>query len=208
MFSVMVVYIGMSVSDISLPKSQPQPVQSIHLVITALTRSDISVWEEIMCWNLPLSSNFWIQLRLPLCCAPANTQRLWGWLSGTKLQCSYRESKPSHSGMSHSWLSNGGNRTFKGKAFISSVHNETWNKTYALCTYKCSSKDKKKKYFILPKLMVCECEKLPLGLAPPIISIVPFPSSSEGINVHVWPTLTPGALPLGIKEYLSIAKKS
>lgn len=55
--------------------------------------------------------------------------------------------------------------------------------------------------------MVCECEKLPLGLAPPTISIVPFPSSLEGINVHVWPTLTPGALPLGIKEYLSTAKK-
>lgn len=70
-----------------------------------------------------------------------------------------------------------------------------------------AAKITKKKYFILPKLMVCECEKLPLGLAPPTMSIVPFPSSSEGINVHVWPTVTPGALPLGIREYLSIAKK-
>lgn len=59
----------------------------------------------------------------------------------------------------------------------------------------------------LPKLMVCECVKLPLGLAPPTIIIVPFPSSTDGINVQVWPTLTPGALPLGINEYLLKTKR-
>lgn len=59
--------------------------------------------------------------------------------------------------------------------------------------------------FVLPKLMVCECEKLPLGLAPPTIRIRPLPPSSDGINEQVWPTLTPGALPLGIREYLSIS---
>lgn len=61
--------------------------------------------------------------------------------------------------------------------------------------------------FFLPKSMVWECEKLPPGLAPPTIRILPFPSSPDGINVQVWPTLTPGALPLGIKEYLLTAKQ-
>lgn len=59
---------------------------------------------------------------------------------------------------------------------------------------------------ILPKVIACDCEKLPLGLAPPTIRILPFPPSSDGINVQVWPTLTPGALPLGIKEYLLKSK--
>ena len=55
---------------------------------------------------------------------------------------------------------------------------------------------------VLPKSMAWDSEKLPLGLAPPTITILPFLSSSDGINMQVWPTLTPGALPLGIKEYL------
>ena len=103
-------------------------VQSIHLVITrqhslmhgwkpsgTVTWIDSSSkFETLPSTNinqgdlnsdLPVSCKFWMQLRLPLCCAPPNTHRLWGQLSGTKLQCSYRESKPSHSGMSHSWLS-------------------------------------------------------------------------------------------------------
>lgn len=62
-------------------------------------------------------------------------------------------------------------------------------------------------FFFLPRFMICECEKLPLGLAPPTIRILPFPPSSDGINVQVWPTLTPGALPLGIKEYLLTTKQ-
>lgn len=64
-----------------------------------------------------------------------------------------------------------------------------------------------KAFIYLPKLMVCICKKLPLGFAPPTICILPLPSSTDGINVQVWPTLTPGALPLGIKEYLLIRRR-
>lgn len=62
-------------------------------------------------------------------------------------------------------------------------------------------------FFFLPKLMVSEWEKLPLGFAPPTIRILPFPPSLDGINVQVWPTLTPGALPLGMNEYLLTGKQ-
>lgn len=78
-----------------------------------------------------------------------------------------------------------------------------WNKSYSGWLLQ------NPKYLLtfLPKLMAYKCEKLPLGLAPPTISILSFPSSPDGINVQVWPTLTPGALPLGIKEYLLTAKQ-
>lgn len=39
--------------------------------------------------------------------------------------------------------------------------------------------------FFLPKLIILESEKLPLGLAPPTIRILPFPPSPEGINTQV-----------------------
>lgn len=38
------------------------------------TRTNYSCTSE-MCQNLPVSCNFWTQLRLPLCCAPPNTHR-------------------------------------------------------------------------------------------------------------------------------------
>lgn len=69
--------------------------------------------------DLPDSCIFWIQLRLPVCCAPPNTHRLCGQLSVTKLQCSYRASKPSHSGMSHSCLSGGVRKDKNTKILIS-----------------------------------------------------------------------------------------
>lgn len=75
--------------------------------LSAMLLMKIAVYFRNFNLDLPVSCRFWIQLRLPLCCAPPNTHRLWEQLSGTKLQCSYRESKPSHSGMSHSWLSGG-----------------------------------------------------------------------------------------------------
>lgn len=62
-------------------------------------------------------------------------------------------------------------------------------------------------WHFVPRFMICEWEKLPLGLAPPTMRMLPFPPSSDGINVQVWPTLTPGALPLGIKEYLLTTKQ-
>ena len=62
-------------------------------------------------------------------------------------------------------------------------------------------------HMFVPKFMAWDSEKLPLGLAPPTITILPFLSSSDGIKVQVWPTLTPGALPLGIKEYLWAEKQ-
>lgn len=62
-------------------------------------------------------------------------------------------------------------------------------------------------WHFLPRFIMYECEKLPLGLAPPTIKILPFPPSSDGMKVQVWPTLTPGAAPPGIKEYLLIRKQ-
>ena len=50
----------------------------------------------------PVSWRLWMQLRLPWGCAPPNTHTLCGKVSGTKVQCSYLASRPSHSGMSHS----------------------------------------------------------------------------------------------------------
>lgn len=84
-------------------------VQLVHMVITQQPPKLLSTMllkkitgNEVI---LPVSCIFWIQLRLPVCCAPPNTHKLCGQLPGAKLQCSYRASKPSHSGMSHSCLS-------------------------------------------------------------------------------------------------------
>ncbi len=40
-------------------------------------------------------------------------------------------------------------------------------------------------FFFLPKLIVSECEKLPLGFAPPTIRILPLPPSPDGAKVQV-----------------------
>lgn len=87
-----------------LPSSEALLICEVTGVLNYYRNTTLQI---IWILSLPISCIFWIQLRLPHCCAPPNTHNVWGQLSDTKVQCSYRDSKPSHSGMSHSWLSGG-----------------------------------------------------------------------------------------------------